>query len=350
MSKRVSQKQARKKSETGIDEGMDQFFVGGEWQIAGLMHIKPPRWTGEYERMAIKNLVRRIQNDVEELLARACPNHYAEWAQKFAPAYWRKFSMTYEPRLASVVDESIAESLSPGLMQRIRSPSASERQRAVAEYKRLAAQLIRQEPKLAANALAFVARTATQHLEHLFSRRPALIKEIARKRALWPVNLGVRVKVVKGKPVREVTGLSLARNYVLELELNSPGDFPSTHSRAASPFRLAAEGLYWKMLMLKDHPREHVWFSRVTPWAKQLFALTVPMTNGNSLQWWKVAKVYLYERWDKAQEEFKPLIKRLGFKYPIQLSSKIPFESVIKSRVIDNDLKDAFLSLARRDL
>jgi hypothetical protein len=47
-------------------------------------------------------------------------------------------------------------------MQRIRSPSASKRKRALAEYKRLANQLIREEPKHAANALAFVAQTATQ--------------------------------------------------------------------------------------------------------------------------------------------------------------------------------------------
>jgi hypothetical protein len=101
--KRASQKQPSlktKKSETGIDEGMDQFFIGGAERIAGFKHIKAPRWPGgEYERMAVKDLVRRIQNDVEELLARACPNHYAEWAQKFAPAYWRQFPITYERRL-----------------------------------------------------------------------------------------------------------------------------------------------------------------------------------------------------------------------------------------------------------
>ena len=93
-----------------------------------------------------------------------------------------------------------------------------------------------------------------------------------------------------------------------------------------------------------------VCFPKLTPWAKRLFALTVPMTKSNSADWWKVAKVYLYERWDKAQKEFKPLIKHLGFKYPIELSSKVPYESMIKSRVIDNGLKDAFIALARPDL
>ena len=66
--------------------------------------------------------------------------------------------------------------------------------------------------------------------------------------------------------------------------------------------------------------------------------------------WWEVAKSYLYERWEKAKEEFEPLIKHLGFKYPIELSNKTPYESNIKSRVIDNSLQDAFMALARPDL
>ena len=74
------------------------------------------------------------------------------------------------------------------------------------------------------------------------------------------------------------------------------------------------------------------------------------MTERNSADWWKVAKLYLYERWEKAQKEFKPLVEHLGFKYPIELSTEAPYESVIKSRVIDNSLKDAFMALARPDL
>ena len=117
-----------------------------------------------------------------------------------------------------------------------------------------------------------------------------------------------------------------------------------------SPFKLAARELYIKMLLLKDDPHHHVSFPKITPWAKRLFALTVPMRKHDSPDWWNVAKVYLYERWDKAQKEFKPLIKHLGFKYPIELSSRVPYESMIKSRVIDNGLKEAFIALARPDL
>jgi hypothetical protein len=165
------------------------------------------------------------------------------------------------------------------------------------------------------------------------------------------VNLGLRVKVIKGKPVRELTGLALARNYLTKLELGSQSEFPSGHgSGVHAPFRLAANELYTKMVLLKKDPHRHVWFQKLTPWAKRLFALTVPMTKRNSADWWKVAKVYLYERWDKAQKEFKPLIKHLGFTYPIQLSGEWPYESMVKSRVIDNALKEAFMALARPDL
>ena len=80
---------------------------------------------------------------------------------------------------------------------------------------------------------------------------------------------------------------------------------------------------YKRLVERLDNPHDHVWFSKITSWAKRLFALTVPVTKSNSLQWWKVAKVYLYERWEKAQNEFKPLIKHLGSKFRIHLSGKI---------------------------
>lgn len=327
---------------------MDRFLVGGEWMIAGFMHIKPPRWAEEYEKMEVRDLVQRIQDDIEELLARAYPTYTEEWEQRFAPNHLPQFLITYEGRLRTVVHESIAESLCPGLMLRIRSPSEPECQRALAKYQQLVGQLIAQEPKFAANALAFLSQKATAYLAHLSVKRPALIKEIARTRNSWPVNLGLRVKVVKGKRVRELTGVGSARNYLTEIELSSQSDFPSGRgSGVHSPFRLAAGELYTKMLLLKDDPHRHVWFQKLTPWAKRLFALTVPMTKSNAADWWRVGKEYLYERWDKAQKEFKPLIKHLGFTYPIQLSGEVPYESMVKSRVIDNALKEAFMALAR---
>jgi glycosyltransferase involved in cell wall biosynthesis len=85
--------------------------------------------------MRVSDLVWRIQDDVMELIARAYPTYIEEWERKFAPPnLWRKFSITYEMRLRTVIHETIAESLCPGLMQRIRSPSEAESRRALAEY------------------------------------------------------------------------------------------------------------------------------------------------------------------------------------------------------------------------
>jgi hypothetical protein len=336
----------KKKSVTGIEEGMDEFFVGGERKIAGFRYILNPRWTKEYEKMRVTDLARRIKDDLEELLARAYPTSTEEWLQRLAPNYWREFGRTYESRLLYRINQTVAEQLCRGLWERIISPDKTVNCKALEEYRRLLLQFLEREARQAATALAFIAKQAASYLAHLSVKRVALMKEIAATSDLWPVNLGLRVKVVKGEPVREITRLAFARNYLIELELNSRCDFPSAQdSGSHSPFRLAAEELYTKMLMLKD-----VHFVNLTPWAKRLFALTVPMTKRNSQDWWEVAKIYLYERWDKAQEEFKPLIKHLGFTYPIQLSSKVPYESMVKNRVIDNDLRDAFLALARADL
>jgi hypothetical protein len=354
MKRRTSSPKRRKKekdSETGIKKGFDRFFLGGESKIAGFMHIKPPRWAEEYQQMGIGDLVQRIQDDLEELLARAYPSYTEERNQRFAPNYWRKFPITHEGYLRCVVNKTVAEELCHGLWNRIISPDETTSRKAAKEYQRLLQQFLKEEPKRAANALAFLAQQAATYLEHVFAKRASVIREIAAKYDLWPVNLGLRAKMVKGKPVYQVTRQAFARDYLIQLGLNSRCDFHSSHvsgAQSISPFRLAAEELYITMLQLKDGR----WncFSKITPWARRLFALTAPMTKANSTEWWTVAKDYLYERWKKAQKEFKPLIEHLGLPYPIKLSSKTPYESNIKSRVIDNSLKDAFTALARPDL
>lgn len=324
-----------KKSVTGIEEGMDPFFVGGEQKIAGFKHAYIGLGlTKEYEKMRTTDLARRIRDDLRQLLARAYPNSLEEWQQKIAP----------KSRLLYNINQGVAEQLCPGLWERIISQDKTVTCKAREEYQRLLRQRLEREAGHAAVEFAFIAKQAADYLEYLSNKRGALMKKIAAKSDLWPVNLGLRVKVVKGKPVRAVTRLAVARNYLTALELNSQCDFPSAED-SGSPFRLAAAELYTKMLGLKGY-----YFPKVTPWVNRLFALTVPMTKRNSQDWWKVAKIYLYERWDKAQEEFEPLIRHLGFKYPIQLSIKTPYASNIKSRVIDNSLKEAFIALARPDL
>jgi hypothetical protein len=348
----AARKKGKHRKETGIDNAMARFFLGGESKIAGFMHYKPPRWTEEYEKMRVVDLVRRIQDDLEELLARAYPTYTQEWQQRFAPNYWRQFPITYESRLRCVINQSVAEELCRGLWERIISRDKTVSCKACEEYQRLLQQFLEREPRRAANAFAFIAEQAATHLENLFVKRGALMKEIAAKYDLWPINLGLRIKKVKGRPAYQVTRQKFARSYLTELGLNSQCDFPSFHrggAEPASPFRVVAEELYTKMLLLKRSPQLYVWPPKPTPWAKRLFALTVPITKSNAADWWLVAKVYLYERWGKAQKEFEPLIKHLGFKYPIQFSTKMPSESKFKSRVIDNDLKDAFLALAQPD-
>jgi hypothetical protein len=237
------------------------------------------------------------------------------------------------------------------LWNRIISPDKTTSRKAAKEYQRLLQQFLEKEPKEATSALVFLAQNAATYLEHIFAKRAQMIKEIAVTCDLWPVNLGLRAQMVKGRPVYKVTRQAFARNYLIKLGLNSFCEFPSWYESGAesvSPFRLAAKELHTTMLLLKDRPRDC--FSKVTPWARRLFALAEPMTKANSTEWWSVAKDYLYERWDKAQKEFKPLITHLRFKYPIELSPKAPYESNIKSRVIDNGLKEAFIALARTDL
>ena len=292
--------------------------------------------------------VRRIQDDLEELLARAYPTYSEEWKQRFAPNYWRKFPHSYEGYLRFVINKSVAEELCRGLWERIISRDKRVSCKACEEYQRLLQQFLEHEPRHAANAFAFITQQAASYLENLFVKRSTLMKETAAKYDLWPVNLRLRAKRVKGKLAYEVTRQAFARDYLTQLELNSQCDFPSSDrgAESMSPFKLAANKLYIKMLLLKDDPHGRVYFSKITPWAKRLFALTVPMTKSNSQDWWEVAKVYLYERWEKAQKEFTPLIKHLR----LELSSKVPYESVIRSRVIDNSLRDAFIALARPDL
>ena len=189
----------------------------------------------------------------------------------------------------------------PGLMKRIRSPSESESRRALAEYHKLVDQLLTEEPKHAANALGFIAISLTTYLENLFVKRQALMREVAAKYDLWPVNLGLESKIIKGDRKHQLRRLTFARNYLTQLGLNSDCDFPTgqeSGAEPASPFKLAAQDLYCRMLLKKDSKRK---WNDLNAWEKKLRALHAPMTKKRALDWWKVAKIYVDERWEKAQ-------------------------------------------------
>jgi len=254
--KRASGRQPRKKREksvTGIEDGLDQFFVGGERRIAGFGHaLFGPRRTEEYEKMRVTDLARRIRKDLRELVERAYPTCLEEWHHKMLPNYRPEPGMTYETHLLYCANQSVAEEICPGLWERMSSRDKIVSRKALREYQRLLPQFLKHEPRHAAIELALFAKGAASYLEFLVDKRGSLIKEIAAKCDLWPVNLGLKVKVVKGEPVYEMTRLAYARDYLIQLELNSRCDFPSPQSRGShSPFRLAAEELYAHMLMLK---------------------------------------------------------------------------------------------------
>jgi hypothetical protein len=130
-----------KKSVTGIEDGMDRFFVGGERKIAGFMYpYDRPRLTEEYEKIRVTDLVRRIRDDLRELLARAYPTRIEEWLQRIAPNYWQEcVGITYESRLLDRITESVADELCRGLWERIISSDKAVSCKALEEYQRLTA-------------------------------------------------------------------------------------------------------------------------------------------------------------------------------------------------------------------
>jgi hypothetical protein len=197
MKKRISRRKRRRKkkgSETGISEGMARFFVGGDWKIAGFMHVKPPRWTKEYDEMMLVDLVQRIQDDLEELLARAYPTYGKEWGQRFDPNYSRRLphAYDYEEYLRCGIKKSVAEELRQGLWERISSQDAATSRQARDEYQQLLPQFLESEPRDAGNALAFIGKLVATYLENLFVKRNPLMRDVAAKYDLWPVNLGVQ--------------------------------------------------------------------------------------------------------------------------------------------------------------
>ncbi len=104
---------------------------------------------------------------------------------------------------------------------------------------------------------------------------------------------------------------------------------------------LAAEDVLTQMIVIKKTGR--IAFKEVTPWYDALMKLPLPMTISSFEDWWKVIKMFLYERWEKAEHEFEPLKTHLR----LELSDEYPYNSSIKSRIIDNALKEAMRGLAK---
>jgi hypothetical protein len=353
---RLSDMKARRKQETGTDM---KLFLGLDYESEGFMHIKPPRNCAEYEQMAVSQICRRIQDDVEELVARAYPAYGEEWAKKFAPGYWQWRYAGFSP--CRHITEKLANKLRHGLWKEINSTDSETAKKAQKEMIQLLDKYLEAEPKHAANALAFVTKQAATWLENLSAKRAALMKEVAREFSLWPVNMGLRPKVNNKAGKRKIeivlTRRDFAEEYLKGLGVNTDSRLPESAYSGAdvkSPFRIAAEQLYTDLLLMKRNPPnwhflkkgKRGWVLNMTPWAKKLFALQEPMTTANVGHWWKVAKFWLDERWEANRDLFRPLIGSCKSKGK-PLTEAPLFDSEVKSHVIDLRLREAFFALAK---
>ena len=353
---RLNGMKPRRKQATGTDVTL---FLGLDYQIEGFMHIKPPRYCAEYEQMAVSEICRRIQDDVEELVARAYPAYGEEWAKKFAPRYWQWRYAGFSP--CRHITEKLANKLRHGLWKEVNSTDSETAKKAQKEIIQLADKYFEAEPKHAANALAFVTKRAATWLETLSVKRAELMREVAREFLLWPVNMGLRPKANSKAGQRRIemvlTRRDFAENYLKSLGVNMDSRSPESAYSGAdkkSPFRIAAESLYTDLLRMKRNPPaahflkegKRGWIVNVTPWAKKLFALQEPMTTANVGRWWEVAKFWLDEQWEANRDLFRPLIARCKSKDK-PLAEAPLFDSEVKSRVIDLRLREAFFALAK---
>jgi hypothetical protein len=325
------------KESTGIDPE-EEFFLGGAEELEGFRHVKPPRYSPAYKKMTVAEISHRVSNDIEELVARSYPTYTEEWAKKYALAWWQEWGVP-DDRRCREIDEKFANSLRWGLWERLKSKNPTTVKKAYSELTELLKKHNDEEPKHAASALAFLAMQAAEWLENLSQKRAPLMQEVARKFERWPVNLGVELKVVRGKITPTVTSYDFAKDYLLQLGVNLPSRPSGNHNgprpRNRFPFRVAASRLYQDLKMMRRDPK----FKRKTPWAKNLLSLSEPMTTANRKDWWRSAKVWVDEQWERNRESFQPLIEHLKM-HPAYT------RSYVKKQVIDDSLKKAFKGLA----
>lgn len=286
-----------------------------------------PRWSEKYESVSVNELVKRLLDDVAELISRT----------DYEVADAVNTPLTYENRLRSVIHPDVVEAIKLDLVQRIWTEK-----RGMDEYNAGIPAFLARERAAAVKQLAYLGFKIAQHLEHLTDAYPEVVQSIAATRQLWPVNLGLDGKQSKGRQSRVLKRVKFAKAYLLKLGVGSCPDYLHDEVSIAlteSPFKRAATAIFNEMVSWRNPA-----FLRLdTAWVRRLRALKMPMTRKNSADWWHVVREYLHERWDVEPKQFGPLIKHLGLK----LCTKTPYPSTIKRRVIDNDLKDAFLALAR---
>lgn len=204
--------------------------------------------------------------------------------------------------------------------------------------------LIEGESSLAASSvglLAMLGIRAADLLEALAEACPELVAQVAREYPFWPVRLGLTKPDRTG--AQSVTRGDTVRKHLKAITLNSAGTYPpvSPLEGTSSPFGCAARQLYRALFSLRGaliRAREELADLQLSAWEKALVDLAMPMTKENCGQWWKVGKVFVDECWRAHPEDFDLLVIKLG------LTKKTAGRR--RARVIDGDLKDAFVGLA----
>lgn len=215
---------------------------------------------------------------------------------------------------------------------------------------------------LAALRLAEIGTDLARRLELLTDQQPQRMISVAHHMSEWPVNLRLEKADKNGK--RDLLGSEAAKLYLSALQLNALSFAPCDASPFAislgvpKPARVAAERLVTYLCWLRGHP--HKWLSINTAgasggripivdssrWVRSLMKLKDPITNLNVSDWWKVAQDLLSEAWRLNPTAFKPLSDlRKAWAYPDGIESAYT-SSNLRSRVINDDLKKAFCSLA----
>lgn len=314
---------------TGICEKTG-FLTGSDYVLKGWMPVPLP-YKFEHEKMTVPQIASRIKEDLEELVARAYSARQRLTDDTEQMLAWQC------PNL-STQEIKIKAAQTVEWIQNVERIQKED----IARIRRIPKTLpieAAEDEKRAAKSLAYIITHGATWLEYLFVRRNALMRDVAEKNDLWPVNLGLKAKKVKGRVRSELTRREFARDYLIEIGLNTKGIRPSynyTGAEKKSPFWFAARELYSVLTRIKQNPE---WYSmRDSKWKRDLLALKEPMTKRTFSRWWKVAKVFLDEEWKINPGCFEPLIQHLKIKGK---------QSVEKTRVIDQSMQDALLALAR---
>lgn len=200
-----------------------------------------------------------------------------------------------------------------------------------------------------AENLAYMANSAAMLLEHLASSKEWMVKKLisaaAQKMEFWAVPLRRGVK--KGKPSLE--GVDKAKAYLNDIKLGKHADSGAVlkyfNDGRANIFKRAAELLLYKLVSWREHG---AWRGEITDWAKELYALKLPMRSADVDAWWSVAKQWMDEQWETNPEIFKPLIASCKSKGKSLAGDRHEhYPSQVRRDVIDVRLREVFFALAK---